>query len=309
MSNLFYQRDVVSIADLDKAALTQLFALAKQLKAEPQPTLLKHRIIASCFYEPSTRTRLSFEAAALRQGGQVIGFSDAKTSAGVKGESLTDAMKIIAQYADAIVVRHPQAGAARLAADVTSIPVINAGDGANQHPTQTLLDLFSIEESQGHIDGLHLAFVGDLKYGRTIHSLVQACSLFDVRCYFISSEGLSLPESIIDFMRNNGVRYSFHKRLDEIIQRVDILYMTRLQKERFYQADFISGKSQCVLTKELLQLAKDNLKVLHPLPRNEEIEPAVDETPYAYYFEQASNGLYIRQALLSLLLNEHVEGI
>ncbi len=264
--------------------------------------LLKGKILASCFYEPSTRTRLSFEAAMIRLGGQVIGFAEASTSSSQKGESLHDAMKVIGSYADAIVLRHPLEGSARVASEATETAVINAGDGSNQHPSQTLLDLFSIQDSQGSLKNIHLAFVGDLKYGRTVHSLCQACAYFDMRLYFVSPEQLTLPEEIVLFLKKQGVRFSFHRALEEVIEKADVLYMTRLQKERFDAPTFEIVKDAYVLKEEMLGKAKKNLKILHPLPRVNEIDRSIDNTPYAYYFQQAENGLYVRMALLAEII-------
>jgi aspartate carbamoyltransferase catalytic subunit len=215
-------------------------------------------------------------------------------------------MRVISAYADLIVIRHSQEGAAALAEQAASCPIINAGDGANQHPTQALLDLFTIQECQQHIDGLSIALVGDLKYGRTIHSLTQLCALFDIRLYLVSPESLALPESVSDILKKKGIRFSFHNDLKEVIPKVDILYFTRIQQERFGAAEYQLVKNQFILTSEMLNKAKSNLKVLHPLPRVNEIAPDVDATPHAYYFQQAANGLPVRQALLSLILNESI---
>ncbi len=308
MKNSLYQKHVISISDLTRADLELVIELAGQLKRAPRTDLLKDRVLASCFFEASTRTRLSFETAVQRLGGRVIGFSDASnTSLGKKGETLADSVRIITSYVDAFIMRHPQEGAARLASEFSNgRPVINAGDGANQHPTQTLLDLFSIYETQGTLDGLKLAFVGDLKYGRTVHSLAQALSLFGCRFYFISPEALAMPEYICEELDEKGIVYSVHKQLDEVMPELDVLYMTRVQKERFDETEFKHLKSQFVLTADSLRNAKPNLRILHPLPRIDEIHLDVDKTPYAYYFQQAENGVYARQALLALVLNETI---
>ena len=308
MKNSLYQKHVISISDLSRADLELVIELAGQLKRAPRTDLLKDKVLASCFFEASTRTRLSFETAVQRLGGRVIGFSDASnTSLGKKGETLADSVRIITSYVDAFIMRHPQEGAARLASEFSNgRPVINAGDGANQHPTQTLLDLFSIYETQGTLDGLKLAFVGDLKYGRTVHSLAQALSLFGCRFYFISPEALAMPEYICEELDEKGIVYSVHKQLDEVMPELDVLYMTRVQKERFDETEFKHLKSQFVLTADSLRQAKPNLRILHPLPRIDEIHLDVDKTPYAYYFQQAENGVYARQALLALVLNETI---
>jgi aspartate carbamoyltransferase catalytic subunit len=298
----FKNRSLVSIADLSKAEIEFLIKKAAEFKKRQPKELLRGKLLASCFFEPSTRTRLSFEAAMLKLGGQVMGFSEAASTSAAKGETLFDTMKVIGGFADLIVVRHPQEGAARLSSLATKTPVINAGDGANQHPTQTLLDLFSIKECQGSLEGLKIALVGDLKYGRTIHSLVHACTLFDMRLYFISPEQLSLPEPILQELKKKRGKFSFHQSIEEVVDKVDILYMTRIQKERFDEGTYNKVKDCYILKKETLKKAKKHLKVLHPLPRVNEIDPTIDQTPYAYYFQQAENGLFVRQALLASIL-------
>jgi aspartate carbamoyltransferase catalytic subunit len=300
--NPLNRRSIISIADLTKEEILLILKRAEEMKKKHPNDLLKSKILASCFYEPSTRTRLSFEAAMIRLGGSVIGFADAASTSAKKGESLQDSMKVIGQYADVIVLRHPSEGAARAASGATMKPIINAGDGANQHPTQTLLDLFTIKECQKKLKGLNLAFVGDLKFGRTVHSLSVACALFDMRLFFVSPEQLMLPEEIGRFLKKQGVKFSFHRSIDDVLGKVDILYMTRLQKERCGPAVYEECKDSYTLREEMLKNAKKNLKILHPLPRVNEIEIAIDKTPFAYYFQQAENGLYVRMALLSLIL-------
>ena len=307
MANPLFQKHIISISDLTRPELELVVQTASQLKAKPRHDLLCNKLIASCFFEASTRTRLSFETAAQRLGGSIIGFADAgNTSLAKKGETLADSVRIITSYTDAFVIRHPQEGAARLAAEFSQVPVINAGDGSNQHPTQTLLDLFTLYETQGRLDGLKVALVGDLKYGRTVHSLAQALSLFGARLYFVSPEMLAMPEYICEELEERGIEYSVHEELEEIIPELDILYMTRVQKERFDETEYKHIAAKYILTTETLQGAKDNLKILHPLPRVDEIHIDVDATPYAYYFQQAQNGVYARQALLALVLNETV---
>ncbi len=306
MSNSLYQSDIVSIRDLSLEQIQLILETAKLFKERTALKTLQDKIIAHCFFEPSTRTRLSFETASLRLGGNVIGFSNDESISVKKGETLADTIRVISSYADLIVLRHQQEGAARLAAEVSDKPIINAGDGANQHPTQALLDLFTIQECQDRINGLSIAFVGDLKYGRTIHSLTQACMKFDVRLYLVSPETLALPESICDNLKKQGVRFSFHSSLEEVIPKVDILYMTRIQQERFGDAEYQLVKNKFILTPSMLHYARPNLKVLHPLPRVNEIDIAVDNTPYAHYFTQAANAVYVREALLTLLLNEQI---
>lgn len=296
---------MISIRDFSKEALLSLLQRAKQMKYEAPKDLLKGYLLASCFFEPSTRTRLSFEAAMKRLGGEVIGFTDIHSTSSEKGESLYDAMKIVGQYSDLIVLRHPCEGAARLAQEATKKPIINAGDGANEHPTQTLLDLFTIQECGATLDGLSIAFVGDLLHGRTVHSLALALSQFDTRLYFVSPETLALPETLCHTLRKAGVPFSYHRTMEEILDKVDILYMTRMQKERFISDEaYQNVKDHYRLTPALLKQAQAHLRILHPLPRVHEIAKEIDQTPHAYYFEQAENGLYVRQALLSTLLKK-----
>ncbi len=293
---------IISISDLNLQQIQTILHTAKQFKQQAPGSLLSNKIIANCFFEPSTRTRLSFAAAAARLGASVIGFTSGADSSIQKGESLQDSIKVISHYADLIVLRHEQEGAARLAQEVSAKPIINAGDGANQHPTQALIDLFSMAETQTRLDGLAIGFVGDLKYGRTIHSLVQLCALFTMRLFFVSPPALLLPDYLCDYLKYNKIRFSFHERISDILEKVDILYMTRLQKERFAADEYPLLKYKFILTADLLASVKPQLKVLHPLPRVDEIDRTVDSTQHAYYFEQAANGLYIRQALLALLL-------
>ncbi|MFY2510250.1 aspartate carbamoyltransferase [Vibrio pectenicida] len=309
MTNTLYNKHIISIPELSREELELIVKTAGRLKAEPNPALIKNKVVASCFFEPSTRTRLSFESAIQRIGGSVIGFDNGgNTSLAKKGETLSDSVQIISSYVDAFVMRHPQEGAARLASEFSNgVPVINAGDGANQHPTQTLLDLFSIAETQGRLDSLSVAFVGDLKYGRTVHSLTQALAKFShVRFYFIAPEALAMPDYICDELDEAGIQYSMHTDMESVIPELDILYMTRVQKERFDESEYAHIKSAYILTAELLEGARSNLKVLHPLPRVDEITVDVDKTPHAYYFEQAENGVYAREALLALVLNQRL---
>lgn len=307
MTNSLYQKHIISISELSRAELELIVRTAGQLKAEPKPTLIKDKVIASCFFEPSTRTRLSFETAVQRIGGSVIGFDNGgNTSLAKKGETLADSVQVIASYVDAFVMRHPQEGAARLASEFSNgIPVINAGDGSNQHPTQTLLDLFSIFETQGRLNNLNIAFVGDLKYGRTVHSLTQALAKFDNnRFFFVAPEALAMPDYINEELDDAGLQYSLHNDMESVIPELDILYMTRIQKERFDESEYAHIKSAFVLTAAMLQDARSNMKVLHPLPRVDEITTDVDKTLHAYFFQQAENGVYAREALLALVLNE-----
>lgn len=306
MANPLYQKDIISINDLSREELELVLDTAASLKANPQPELLKHKVIASCFFEASTRTRLSFETSMHRLGASVVGFSDSSnTSLGKKGETLADTISVISTYVDAIVMRHPQEGAARLATEFSGgIPVLNAGDGANQHPTQTLLDLFTIQETQGRLDNIKIAMVGDLKYGRTVHSLAQALAKFNGnRFYFIAPDALAMPGYILSLLEEKGIEYSLHSSIDEVVSEIDILYMTRVQKERLDPSEYANVKAQFVLRAADLMNAQPHLKVLHPLPRIDEITPDVDKTPYAWYFQQAGNGIFARQALLALVLN------
>jgi aspartate carbamoyltransferase catalytic subunit len=305
MSNTLYGKSIISIQDLNLNDFKLIFARAKKYQANQGLPLtdqlpLESKIIASTFFEASTRTRLSFEATTQRLGGSVIGFADSSnTSLATKGEALKDTLKIIGAYADLLIIRHPQEGSARLAAEVCNIPVINAGDGANQHPTQTLLDLFTMQDIAGNLEGLQLVLVGDLKYGRVMHSLVQVAHLFKMRLYFVAFDQLALPETLLFQLKRQAVQFSFHKDLEEVIPVADIIYLTRIQKERL-QGEMVKP---IILTRDLLKKAKKSMKILHPLPRQEELPHDIDETPHAHYFAQAQNGIYIREALLDLILN------
>ena len=293
-------RDILSIEDLSKEEIELVLQTAATIKGSDA---LKGAILATCFFEPSTRTRLSFETSMHRLGGSVIGFSDGASTSIQKGESLSDTIRAVSQFADIIVIRHPQAGSAKIAAEASNKPVINGGDGANQHPTQTLLDLFSIKECQGKIDGLHIALAGDLKYSRTIHSLCQALLHYNVQLYFVAPKELSLPEDLYEQLQRAQIPCSFHESLDEVMPYIDILYMTRIQKERFPK-DMAPVVNSCLLQPHHLENVKETLRILHPLPRVDEIDPAIDNTPHAYYFHQIGHGVKIRMALLLLLLGK-----
>ncbi|MGM0607831.1 MAG: aspartate carbamoyltransferase [Candidatus Muiribacteriota bacterium] len=304
-------KDVISINDISREEID--FILKKAEKVENMDesqklNLLKGKVIASLFFEPSTRTKDSFISACLKIGGQIVGFSDTSATSLKKGESLYDTVKMYESYTDVIVMRHKVEGAARYAAESVSIPVINGGDGANQHPTQTLLDLYSIKKTQKKIDNLHVAMAGDLKYGRTVHSLAAALSKYNCKLHFISPESLLMPDYIKHELDNKNIEWTEHKEIGEIINTTDILYMTRIQAERFPdKTEYEKVKGVYVLDNSLLKNVKENLKIMHPLPRVDEIDKEVDSTPYAYYFQQAANGIPVRQALLSLLtggLNE-----
>lgn len=298
-------RSFVSIEDIGRPQIEALLDRAAFFETHPDSRLLEGKLVATLFFEPSTRTRLSFETAVNRLGGRIIGFSDAATSSTSKGETLKDTIKMVANYADLIVMRHHLEGAARYATEVTDIPVVNAGDGANQHPSQTLLDLYSIRKTQGRLDNLTVAMVGDLKYGRTVHSLVQALRFYNPRFIFISSPELRMPEQYLQLCRDNGIEYE--ERSDfgaDAINASDILYMTRVQRERFTDAmEYERVKNLYTLRNDMLAESKPTLRVLHPLPRVNEIALDVDDNPKAYYFEQARNGVYARQAIITSALN------
>lgn len=301
----FLGRDIISINELSKSEMLTVLKHAGALKKKPQPKLLEGKVMGSCFFEPSTRTRLSFETAMQKLGGRVVGFADAAVSSASKGETLYDGMKIIGQYVDVIAMRHPLEGSARRAAEASDKPILNGGDGANQHPTQTLLDLFTIQECQKKLTGLTVAMVGDLKYGRTVHSLASGLKEFNPTFYFVAPDFLQMPDSILRELKAAGIKYYFKKTIDEVIGKADILYMTRIQKERFSDiTEYEKAKSLYILDLPHLKNVKKNLRIMHPLPRVGEITPAVDTTPYAYYFQQAENGLYVRQALLGLVLGK-----
>lgn len=307
MTNPLFQKDIISISEFSREHIELILKTARQLKEHPRNDLLKGKLIGVTFFEGSTRTRLSFETAIHRLGGEVIGFADASnTSLGKKGETLADSIRIITSYTDALVMRHHMEGAARLAADISPVPVINAGDGANQHPSQTLLDLFTIYETQGRLSDISIAFVGDLKYGRTVHSLAEALCHYNARIYLVSPESLAMPAYILDTLKARSIEYSVHQTIEEVMPKVDILYMTRVQKERFDETEYQHLRSKYILTPDMLTEARSNMKILHPLPRIDEITLEVDATPHAYYFKQAANGVYARQALLSLVLNKEI---
>lgn len=306
MSNPLYGQHLISIPDLSNEQLECLLDTALRLKREPRRNLLEGRLIGSCFFEPSTRTRLSFETAVQRLGGKVIGFSDGANTSAKKGETLADTARIISSYTDAIIIRHPKDGAARVLAEFSAVPVINAGDGTNQHPSQTLLDLVTIQETQGRLDKLVIAMAGDLKYGRTVHSLAQAMKRHQAEFIFVSPPSLAMPDYITEELDAAGCRYQILPSLEEAARHADILYMTRVQRERFDEQEFAKIQGKFNLEATTLAQAKPNLRVLHPLPRVDEIHPNVDGTVYAYYFEQAKNGVFARMAMLSLVLNESV---
>jgi aspartate carbamoyltransferase catalytic subunit len=296
-------KSLVSIDDYSKEEQLHILDLAAGFEANPVQRILQGYVVATLFFEPSTRTRLSFESAASRLGAKVIGFSDATSSSVSKGESLNDTILTVSNYSDIIVMRHPREGSARYASEVSPVPIINAGDGANQHPTQTLLDMYSIKKTQGRLDNLHVAFIGDLKYGRTVHSLTFALCNFNTTFHLVSPEALKLPSYVKRKIKENNLSYFQYTDLSEAIPKADILYMTRIQKERFSDPiEYEKVKNAYILRDEMLAGSKENIRVLHPLPRVNEIETDVDSNPKAYYFQQAQNGVYVRQALLASIL-------
>ena len=298
-------KSLISIHDITKEDYNVILDLAEKFEANPRQEILNKFVVSTLFFEPSTRTRLSFESAASQLGAKVVGFSDASTSSVKKGESLKDTILTVSCYSDLIVMRHPKEGSARYASEVSPVPVINAGDGANQHPTQCLLDLYSIRKTQKKLDGLNIAFVGDLKYGRTVHSLVQALTNYNTTFHLISPLELKLPSSVKRYIKDKNLEYHQYTEMDKVIPNVDILYMTRIQQERFSDPlEYARVKNAYVLQNSMLAKSKKNLRILHPLPRVNEITEDVDDNPKAYYFQQAKNGVYVRQALLSLILDQ-----
>ncbi|HIU55440.1 MAG TPA: aspartate carbamoyltransferase, partial [Candidatus Gallibacteroides avistercoris] len=275
-----------------------------KFEANPNRRVLEGKVIATLFFEPSTRTRLSFETAVNRLGGRVIGFSDAATTSSSKGETLKDTIMMVSNYADLIIMRHYLEGAARYASEISSIPIVNAGDGANQHPSQTMLDLYSIYKTQGTLQNLNITMVGDLKYGRTVHSLLMAMSHFNPTFHFVAPDELKMPEEYKEFCRQKNIPYQEHSDFtEEVINQADILYMTRVQRERFTDLmEYEKVKNVYTLHNQMLDGSKPNLRVLHPLPRVNEISYDVDDNPKAYYFQQAQNGLYARQTIICNVL-------
>ncbi len=296
-------RSLISIDDFTKENYFSVLDAAEKFEQNPVQNILDGKVIATLFFEPSTRTRLSFESAVNYLGGKVIGFSDASNSSVKKGESLKDTILTVCNYSDLIVMRHPKEGSARYASEVATVPIVNAGDGANQHPTQCLLDLYSIRKTQGKLENLDIAFVGDLKYGRTVHSLVIAMTNFNCRFHLVSPPELKLPSSVKMYIKEKNLEYYQYTDPSEVMDKVDIVYMTRIQRERFSDPiDYEKVKNAYILNRSLLANTKPNLKVLHPLPRVNEIDLDVDDMPQAYYFQQALNGLYVRQAILKIIL-------
>lgn len=294
------KKSLVTIANLSKEKIMYLLEMASEFEKHPNRKILDGKIVATLFFEPSTRTRLSFETAANRLGAKVIGFTDPKVTSSTKGETLKDTIIMVGNYADVIVMRHFLEGAARYAAEVSPVPVVNAGDGANQHPTQTMLDLYSIYKTQGTLENLNICLVGDLKYGRTVHSLLMAMRHFNPTFHFIAPQELAMPEEYKAYCREYNIRYEEHEDFSEAtIAQADILYMTRVQRERFTDLmEYERVKDVYILKAAMLKNAKQNLRILHPLPRVNEIAYDVDNEPYAYYFKQAQNGLFAREAII-----------
>ncbi len=299
-------RHLMNPLDFSVEELDELFRLAQDI--EKNPIKYAHacdgKILATCFYEPSTRTRLSFESAMTRLGGQVIGFSDAASSSASKGESVSDTIRVISAYADICAMRHPKEGAPMVAADHSGIPVINAGDGGHYHPTQTLTDLLTIYNLKGHLDGFTIGLCGDLKFGRTVHSLINALVRYpNTRFVFISPNELKVPDYITEMLKEKNIPYEEVIRLEDVIGNLDLLYMTRVQKERFFnEEDYVRLKDFYILNKEKLEMASPDMLILHPLPRVNEISVEVDNDPRAVYFKQAQYGVYVRMALILTLL-------
>ena len=296
-------RSLVSIDDFTTDEILKILDLTVDFENQPTQKLLEGKVVATLFFEPSTRTRLSFESAINRLGGKIIGFSDSANSSVSKGETLNDTIRTVNNYCDLIVMRHPIEGSARFASEIATVPIINAGDGANQHPSQTLLDLYSIRKTQGTLENLNIFMVGDLKYGRTVHSLMMAMSRWNATFNFISPEELKMPDEFKLYLDNLGLKYYEHIDFTDIISKADIIYMTRVQKERFSDPiEYEKVKNVYVLRDSMLKNTKTNMRILHPLPRVNEIHQDVDRNPKAYYFEQALNGVYTRQAILCSLL-------
>ena len=296
-------KSLISITDLTKEEIIRITELAAYFEEHPYEPLLNGRVIASLFFEPSTRTRLSFESAINRLGARVIGFSDTANTSVSKGETFHDTIQVISNYCDMIVMRHSLEGAPRYASEFSKVPIVNAGDGANQHPSQTLLDLYSIKKTQGTLDGINIMMIGDLKYGRTVHSLLQALSHFNTKFTFVAPPELRMPEEYKQFLRDKGLEFTETTEIGDAINEADIVYRTRVQRERFTDPmEYERVKNVYVLKNSMLDNTKDNMRILHPLPRVGEIAYDVDQNPKAYYFNQTENGVYTRMAIISYLL-------
>lgn len=298
-------QNFISMNDFNKNQLLEILDFAKKLEENSNSNLIKNRVIASLFFEPSTRTRLSFTSAAYRIGGNVLGFDSPDATSVQKGESLRDTIIMNAAYSDLIIMRHPKDGSAKFASDFSTVPVINAGDGTNEHPSQTLLDLFTIKDEFKNFENLKIAFVGDLKYGRTVHSLTKALALFNCEFYFVANENIQIPEYILDVLKEKNIKYHILSNYKEIISEIDVMYMTRIQKERFEDPKIYEKiKNDFIINKSSISSCKNSMIILHPLPRVNEIDIDLDETVHAKYFKQAANGVPTRMAMIALALNE-----
>ncbi|MCF2639620.1 aspartate carbamoyltransferase [Fusobacterium varium] len=297
-------KDFIGIKDMTKEEILEVLDLAEELSKNPQPELIDKKIAATLFFEPSTRTRLSFTSAAMRIGGKVLGFDSPGATSVTKGESLRDTVKMVEAYSDVIVMRHNIEGGPKFAAEISKNPVINAGDGANEHPSQTLLDLFTIRQEIGKIEGVKIAFVGDLKYGRTVHSLTKALEMFNGEFYFVAPDLIQIPEYITKELDEKGMKYHLCSEYEPILKEIDVLYMTRIQKERFENLDdYEKVKGVYNISKDtIVGKCQDHMIVLHPLPRVDEIDVDLDDTKHALYFKQAANGVPVRQAMYALAL-------
>lgn len=305
------KHNFVTIADLSREEIMHLIEMAQEFEKHPNRELLNGKVVATLFFEPSTRTQLSFQTAANRLGARVIGFSDAKTSSTTKGETLKDTILMVSNYADVIAMRHYIEGAAQYASEVAPIPIVNAGDGAHEHPSQCLLDLYSIYKTQGTLDNLNIYLVGDLKYGRTVHSLITAMRHFNPTFHFVAPKELAMPNEYKLYCKEHNINFQEHTAFNEkVIADADIIYMTRVQKERFSDLmEYERVKNVYILKNDMLDNVKENMKILHPLPRVNEIAYDVDDNPHAYYIQQAQNGLYAREAIFCRCLGISLEDI
>lgn len=305
------KHNFVTIADISKEKIMYMIEMAREFEKHPNRELLKGKVVATLFFEPSTRTRLSFETAANRLGAKVIGFADPKVTSGTKGETLKDTILMVSNYADVIVMRHHIEGAAQYASEVAPVPIVNAGDGAHQHPSQCMLDLYSIYKTQGTLENLNIYLVGDLKYGRTVHSLIMAMRHFNPTFHFVSPAELSMPDEYKMYCKLHGIKFVEHRDFnEETIADADILYMTRVQKERFSDLmEYERVKNVYILRNDMLGKAKENMRILHPLPRVNEISYDVDDNPHAYYIQQAGNGLFARQAIFCDVLGISLDDV
>ena len=305
------KHNFVSIEGLSKEKIMYLLEMAQEFENHPNRELLKGKVVATLFYEPSTRTRLSFETDATRLGARVIGFTDAKVSSVSKGETLKATILMVSNYADVIAMRHYIEGAAQYASEVAPVPIINAGDGAHQHPSQCMLDLYSIYKTQGTLENLNIYLVGDLKYGRTVHSLIMAMRHFNPTFHFVAPKELSMPAEYKLYCKEHNIKFQEHTAFnDKVIADADIIYMTRVQKERFSDLmEYERVKNVYILKNDMLTGVKENMRILHPLPRVNEIAYDVDENPHAYYIQQAKNGLYAREAIFAYCLGISLEDI